>query len=101
MNQGDALYIALDYKVNGESITENQFDEIEFCIGENRYLLSEGQIVWNEDAQKYYIFVNQLETFKLQRNPIEYQLRLRKGEEVISTPVEKLTVGKTISTKRI
>ena len=101
MNQGDALYIALDYKVNGNRITENQFDEIEFYIGDNRYLLSEGQIVWNSDDGKYFVFVNQIETFKLQRNPIEYQIRLRKGTEVISSPIEKLDIGKSISKNRI
>ena len=100
MNKGDTVYIILDYTINDEPITEGRFDEIEFYLGENRYLLSEGDIVWDSTTEKYYVFVDQEDSFKLTPQTI-YQLRVRSGTDVTSTGIKKLVIGDTISTEEI
>ena len=64
-NRGDTIDITLAYTVNGQPIEENQFDEIEVYIGENRYLLTDGDIVWNNEQGMYTLFVDQEDSFKL------------------------------------
>lgn len=44
-NAGDTLTLYLDYTVDGEQITEGQFDEIEVSIGSKRYLLTDNEII--------------------------------------------------------
>lgn len=95
-NQGDTGYIELAYTINGEPITEGQFDEIEFYLGKSRYLLSEGDIVWDEDLGSYCVFINQDDTLRL-KSPMSYQLRLRHGRDVISTNIERRAIGLSIS----
>ena len=99
-NQGDTGYIILDYTVDDAPITEGQFDEIEFYLGNNRYLLSAGDIEWNPDLAKYCVFINQSDTLKI-NSPMSYQLRLRQGRDVISTDIKKKTIGASISKKVI
>ena len=96
-NRGDTLYLELDYTVNGLPIQEGDWDEIEFRLGSNRYLLSEGDIEWDSEIGKYVIFADQEDTFKLIGNVFEYQIRLRKGKEVVSDDVQRAAIGKTIS----
>lgn len=99
-NKGDTLYIVLDYLVDGEPLDDAQFDEIELYVGKNRYLLTNGQIVWDSNLGKYCVFVTQADSFKLDTQS-EYQLRLRKDDEVISTRIKRLFVGETISREEI
>jgi len=95
-NRGDTLYIELDYTVNGEPLKDGEWDEIEFSFGENRFLLSDGTVEWNPDAEKYCIWVDQSQSFNLNTRT-EYQLRLRKGRDVISTKTKRVTIGDSIS----
>lgn len=106
MNNGDALYIVLDYKVDGEPIQEGQFDEIEFSIGDKyaknsvRFLFSNGDISWDPNLEKYTLFITQRDTLKLSSGVntyVEYQVRLRKDDVVISSPVETLQIGRSVS----
>ena len=56
MNRGDTLYIILDYTVDDAPITEGQFDEIEFSIGNKQYTMTDGDIEWDSDLSKYCLY---------------------------------------------
>lgn len=94
MNRGDTLDILLAYTVDGEPIHEGDFDEIEFSIGAKRYTLTDGDITWDEE-QGYIISIGQEDTLDMGR--AEYQVRFKKGSKVISSSVNTLTLGKSIS----
>lgn len=96
MNKGDALPIVLGYTINGEDITEEQFDEIEFMIGPNRYLLSTGDIVWDSEINHYVVFLDQSESFKLER-VAKCQCRFKTEDRVFSSKIKYIGVGDTMS----
>ncbi len=100
MNKGDTLTIQLDYTVDGEPITEGQFDQIEFSIGDKRYTLTDGDITWDGESSMYALTIGQADTFDL-GGKTEYQLRLKSGTSVVSSGIGTLTLGKTISTSTI
>ena len=105
MNEGDTLKIILNYTVDGQPIEENQFDEIEFSIGNKRYTLASG-VTWDSGISKYTIFISQADSFALgtymgRNGFVYYQLRLRSGVDVVSTKKKKLFLGDTISDKII
>lgn len=100
MNKGDTLYLELDFTVDEQPLQEGEWDEIEFYIGTNRYLLSEDTIVWDDELGKYCVWVDQSPSFKLDKNT-RYQIRLRKGRDVISSNIKKFSVKDSISTKVI
>lgn len=95
INKGDALPIYLDFTVNDTPLVEAELDEIEVYFGDNRYLLSDGTI--QLDGDYYYFFLSQEDSFKLDRMYTEYQIRVKKGDEVSSTFVGKMHVGKVLS----
>lgn len=102
MNRGDALPVYLDIMVSidgGEPIPliEAGMDEIEVRFGFNRYLLSEGTIIADSEEGMYYFFLTQEQSFNLNRMYSDWQIRVRKGNEVGSTPTTKQHVGRTIS----
>lgn len=94
MNRGDTLDIVLAYTVDGEPIQEGDFDEIEFSIGSKRYTLTDGDITWDE-GEGYIISIGQEDTLDMGR--AEYQVRFKKGSKVISSSVNTLILGKSIS----
>ena len=94
MNRGDTLDIVLAYTVDGEPIQEGDFDEIEFSIGSRRYTLTDGDITWDE-GEGYIISIGQEDTLDMGR--AEYQVRFKKGSKVISSSVNTLILGKSIS----
>lgn len=94
MNRGDTLDIVLAYTVDGEPIQEGDFDEIEFSIGSKRYTLTDGDITWDE-GEGYIISIGQEDTIDMGR--AEYQVRFKKGSKVISSSVNTLILGKSIS----
>lgn len=98
MNRGDTITIVLDYTVDGAPITEGEFDEIEFSIGAKRYTLTGDNIVWDDDLGKYTLFIGQSDSFAIGNNSASYQVRFRKGSEVVSTDISRLAIGGTIST---
>lgn len=99
-NRGDTIDITLAYTIDGEPITEGQFDEIEVYIGENRYTLTEGTIQWNSEQEMYTIFVRQEASLKLTTRT-EYQVRFRMGTKVISSNIKYIPIGKTLSNEVI
>ncbi len=99
-NQGDTLDITLDYTINGEPLTNGLCDEIEVSIGNKQYTLTNGDIVWNSELEKYTLFVGQEDTFALGRIA-PYQVRFRIGTKVASVPICKLIIGGSISTQVI
>lgn len=99
-NRGDTINISLAYTVNGEPITEGQFDEIEVYIGENRYTLTDGTVVWDSGQKMYTVFVDQEDSFKL-TTKTEYQVRFRIGIDVISSNIKYMPIGKVLSNEVI
>ena len=101
MNRGDTLYIILDYTVDDAPIAEGDFDEIEFSIGNKQYTLTGGDIEWDSDLDKYCLFVDQDDTFAFSNPKTTYQIRLKKGKEVVSDNIKPFIIGKTISNKTL
>lgn len=96
MNKGDALLIELDYTVNGESLQEGEWDDIEFALNDKSYSLSNGDIYW--DGEAYVCYLSEADTFDLRFTNI-YQLRLAKDGYVISSPITTWRVGGVLSKK--
>ncbi len=107
-NRGDTIDVSLAYTIDGEPITEGQFDEIEVYIGENRYTLTgetvnnevTHQIVWDSEQGMYTIFVSQEDSFKL-TTKTEYQVRFKLGTKVFSSNIKYMPIGKTLSNEVI
>ena len=97
INHGDTIYIELNYTVNDVPLAEDNWDEIEFMFGGYRYSLSEGTIVLDQELGTYCISITQQQTFEM-NYIIEYQLRLLKDGDVISTKVQRMPLGNVLST---
>lgn len=95
-NKGDTIRIILDYTVNGQAISEGEFDEIEFTLGKKQYTLTKHDIVWDSEIEKYVVFASQSDTFAFGVN-VPYQLRVRKGIDVGSTNINNMLIGPVIS----
>ena len=98
MNRGDTIDITLDYTIDGTPIEDADLDEIEFSIGTKRYTLSGEDFTTDPVTGKYKLFIDQADAFALGRSALQYQVRFRKGDIVISTDIDKLIIGATIST---
>jgi hypothetical protein len=95
-NKGDTINIYLNYTLDGNPILEGDLDEIEFTMGSHRYTLTDGDIVWDDNAQLYMIKMPQEDTFDL-KSTTRYQLRVRKDNDVGSTDVEESELGDVLS----
>lgn len=95
-NKGDTINIYLNYTLDGSPILEGDLDEIEFTMGSHRYTLTEGDIVWDDNAQLYMVKMPQEDTFDL-KSTTRYQLRVRKDNDVGSTDVEESELGDVLS----
>lgn len=95
-NRGDTYPIILDYTVNDVPLEDAELDEIEFYYGDNRYLLSTGDITLDEETGKYTVFVDQVQSFGLD-DRTQYQIRVRKGVIVSSPKIDKIKIGEAIS----
>lgn len=95
-NKGDTINIYLNYTLDGNPILEGDLDEIEFTIGSNRYTLTGGDIVWDDNASLYMVKMPQQDTFNL-KSTTRYQLRVRQGDDVGSTDVEEADLGDVLS----
>ena len=93
-NQGDTIHLILDYKVNDTPLEQANPSEIEVYIGDNRYTLTDGDIVI--EGGKYGIDLSQEDTFAIKRGAA-FQLRVKIGSEVGSTTIEWIPIGKAIS----
>lgn len=99
-NKGDTITLLLEYTINETPLEEYEADEIEFCIGSDRFLLSDGDIEIDEATGKYAIHISQEQTFAMSPQSW-YQIRIRKGAEVVSSAMQLLGVGGSISTEVI
>ncbi len=103
MNKGDSIRLVLDFSVNGKEIEQDQFEEIELQLnneGYSRYnvkfLLSQGDMEWDEELSKYVVLLPQEETLKLP-GTVEYQLRCYKDGTVISSNIGRFCLGDILS----
>lgn len=96
MNRGDTVQILLQYTVEGEAIQEGEFDEIEFSIGSKRFTLTDGDIVWDSEQEAYTIQLSQEDTIALP-GVQKYQVRFKKDGKVISSDIDTVEFGKSIS----
>lgn len=116
MNRGDTSFLMLDYTINGDPLVENAYNEIELTINEDssfrcvKKLLSKGEITWGsityDDDQGqpqtftgYYAHLDQEETFKLQSGTNEVQLRILSNDEVGSSAVSTMELGRVLSSE--
>lgn len=113
MNRGDTSYLMLNYSINGNPLSEGDYEEIELTINEQssfrcvKKLLSEGEIVWGtmnyieNDEEKtftgYYVHLSQEETFKLGKGANEVQIRILDNNEVGSSAVSTIDLGRVLS----
>lgn len=96
-NKGDTLDFELAYTVDGEPIVEGQFAEIEFSIGPKRYTLTDGDITWDNEIEKYILSIGQADSFAL-GGIADYQIRFKTAAgKVISSSINKFVLGGTIS----
>lgn len=96
MNRGDTVQILLQYTVEGEAIQEGEFDEIEFSIGSKRFTLTDGGIVWDSEQAAYTIALSQEDTIALP-GVQPYQIRFKKDDTVISSDIDTVEFGNSIS----
>lgn len=103
MNRGDTARFDLAFNVNGVPLQPG-YDEIEFQIQPEspkakKFLLSNGDIHWDEYRSLYYILLTQEDTFSL---PFEfsYQIRIKKDGSVTSSDFGYISMGETLS-KRV
>lgn len=114
-NEGDTAVLMLNYKLNGEDLVENAYDEIELQINSQtnfyslKKLLSAGDIEWGtvvydvDDQEQtftgYVAHLTQEETFKLKKGTWQAQLRILVNGEVGSSGISALDIGDALSTK--
>lgn len=105
MNRGDARVISLNIKIAGEPIQEGFADEIELTINPQntrncvQKTLTGETIEWDANKHKYVAYLTQEDTFKLIAGNNSYQLRVKKGIDVISSAIKYLRFGCTNSTE--
>ena len=105
MNRGDAKIMSLNIKIAGVPIEQGFADEIELTINPQntqncvKKKLSDETIEWDSTRQKYIVFLTQEDTFKLIVGNNSYQLRVKKGNDVISSTIKYIKFGRTNSTE--
>lgn len=99
-NQGDTITFLLDYTIDETPLSEYNPDEIEFSIGEKRYTLTNGDIGIDESSGKYAVSLSQADSFNM-GNVTKYQIRIKKDGEVVSSGVERILLGSSISRTEI
>lgn len=110
MNKGDTLRLDLDFiDDEGNPITEGQYSEMELQLNPEKlgtfsmkFLLSKGEIEWDDEANVYYVLVSEEDSMKLP-NIIQFQLRCYDDSNgtVISSDVSSFNLGKLLSRKLI
>lgn len=104
MNKGDTLRLNFDFvDDDGNPLMQGQFEEMELQLNPDRlgvysmkFLLSAGDILWDEDEQKFYVLVSQEDSLKLPNNVL-YQLRCMDSGTVISSDISSFDLGKVLS----
>lgn len=96
MNRGDTLKILLDYTINGAPIEDMDLDEIEFTIGSRSFTMTDGDIAQDQETGKYSIILSQAATLSLGKTAA-FQVRFKKGDEVTSTQIDTIRLGRSLS----
>ena len=105
MNKGDSIRLKLNFTVGKDKlpITEGMFDEMELQLNKQtfgqysvKFLMSAGEIVWDEDLQMYVAYLTQEDSFKLP-NEVNYQLRCYNDGIVVSSRIGKFFLGNVLS----
>ena len=116
MNRGDTSFLMLQYTINGDPLVEGDYQEIELTINEQssfrcvKKTLSGGGIEWgtltyddNEGHPQsftgYYAHLSQEETFRLGNGANDVQLRILSNDEVGSSAVSSITLGRVLSSE--
>lgn len=103
MNRGDTKYLRFVIKQNGEPIDLSVFDDIEIQINEEsgfrsvKKLMSKGDILIIDGYLQ--AFLTQEETFMLNDGIRTLQVRLLSNNQVVSTDIVGIRVGKVLSGK--
>lgn len=114
MNRGDTSFLMLNYTINGDPLVEGDYEEIELTINEEssfrcvKKMLSKGEIEWGtltyedngtQTFTGYYAHLSQEETFKLSRGVNEVQVRILSNDEVGSSAVSSMELGRVLSSE--
>lgn len=99
-NQGDTITFILDYTIDDVPLEEYEANEIEFSIGAKRYTLSGGDIAIDETTGKYAVSISQSDSLTLD-SVANYQIRIQKNGEVVSSEIDWILLGRTISKTEI
>ena len=115
MNRGDTICLLLNYQLNGSSLVEGAYDEIELQINNQsssksiKKLLSDGGIEWRtvtyDDNGSENTFtgcvanLSQSESFLLSAGQSTVQLRIKMGDDVGSSSTSMFTLGAVLSSR--
>ena len=116
-NRGDKVYLLIGYKVNGQDMQKDAYEEIELQINKQsdfrsvKKLLSTGDIFWGEnltyldDKEQEQLFtgyvcaLSQEDTFKISDGISNVQLRVMVDKEVGSSSFQDIDLGSVLSDK--
>lgn len=114
-NEGDTACLMLNYNLNGSSLVEGAYQEIEFQINPQgnymsiKKLLSKGEIEWatvtyeEDETEKtftgYVTYLSQADTFKLMKGKSRCQLRIMVNDEVGSSAISEIDIGDALSSE--
>lgn len=106
INQGDAVYLLLDFTVKitqatsmslYEFVQSNNVTEIELALNNSTLTLSRGEIQLDEVQRMYFVAIPQEISFEL-RYITRYQLRLKRGDFLVcSTKISQTYIGDSLS----
>lgn len=113
INEGDTALLLLNYKLNGQDLEEDAYQEIELQLNPQGGLnaikktLSDGSIFWGTatytegNVEKtftgYLASLTQEESFKLSKGQTQCQLRVMVNDEVGSSAISDFCIGNTLS----
>jgi len=105
MNKGDSIRLKLNFTIGSKKlpIEEGMFSEMELQLNKQtfgqyhvKFLLSKGEIVWDEDLGLYVAYLSQEDSFKLS-NEVDYQLRCYNDGVVVSSKIGSFCLGNVLS----
>lgn len=115
INEGDTAWLLLNFKLNGEDLQEDAYQEIELQLNPQgeynavKKTLSDGSIEWGtvvytvDDQEETFIgyiaLLSQEETFRLRKGKCSYQLRVLVNDEVGSSAIGEVDIGDALSTE--
>ena len=115
INEGDTAWLMLNYKLNGQDLEEDAYQEIELQLNPQSGMnaikkkLSEGTIRWGTayymegNVEKtftgYLAAISQEESFRLSKGKAQVQLRIMVDNEVGSSAISEVCIGDALSTE--